>query len=215
MFKFLFLFPLSCPVMAMDGEVSLGGTNFGKQPNGYWYQDGFQHTLNMSSPSASVGITNTFYDRYRYHIGYKYLGRVSTTAQCMDSDPLYAVFQKTGQNPLKLGTFNGSGAVNELYFTAGPEFHFGDWHIGAEAGLSIYQATWREQAAGYQYAIGSPLGSYDSGTQSHFFTGGIIGVSAGYGRTDIVLSVQDINGKDYVSSAYHGLATNLAVRYRF
>ena len=214
MFKFLLLFLVSCPVMAMDGEVSLGETIFQKQENGYWYQDGFQHVLNMSSPSVAIGITDNF-GRYRYHAGYKYLGHVSTSAQCMGSDALYAVYQKTGQNPLKLGTYNGEGSVNELYFTAGPEFEFGNWHIGAEAGLSVYQATWHEQGGSYQPGVGVPLASHDWGNQSHIFTGGILGISAGYGRTDVVLSVQDINGKDYVWSVYHGLATNLAVRYRF
>ena len=201
--------------MAADVEMSVGYTQFGKQENGYWYQDGFAHTLNMSSPSASIGVTDTFYDRYHYHAGYKYLGHVSTTAQCMGSDALYAVYQKTGQNPLKLGTFTGDGSVNELYFTAGPEFHFGQYTLGFEAGLTLYRPTWTEQGVGFQKVPNGPLYDHTWNFTPKIMTGGLLGVSLGYGRTDIVLSVQDIDGKDAVWSVYHGLASNLSVRYRF
>lgn len=215
MFKILILFLLLPLSAGAEVELSVGYTQFGKQENGYWYQDGFAHTLNMSSPSASIGITDKFYERYRYHVGYKYLGHVSTTAQCMGSDALYASYQRTGRNPLKLGTFTGDGSVNELYFTAGPEFNSGDWHIGLEAGLSVYRPTWTEQGVGFQTAVGATPMNHQWEGHPRIMTGGIIGISAGYGQTDIVLSVQDIDGKDAVWSVYHGLASNLSVRYQF
>jgi hypothetical protein len=215
MFKFILLFVISFNCFALDGEFSIGETVFQKQENGYWYQDGFQHTLNMESPSVALGITDKFYNHFRYHMGYRYLGHVSTIAQCMGSDALYAVYQKTGNNPLKLGTYYGNGSVNQLYFTAGPEFNFGDWHTGIEGGLIVYQATWSEQGIGFQTAVGATPISYNWGAQSHIFTGGTIGISAGYKNTEAILSVYDVNGKDYVWSVYHGLATNLSIRFMF
>ena len=200
---------------AADFEAGLGYTSFQRQENGFWVQDGFAHQVNMRSPSVSLGLTGEFGSRYHYHVGYRYLGTVNATAQCMGSDALYAQFQKTGINPLKLGTFYGDGHVNQLYLTAGPQYDFGDWHVGVGGGLTVYQATWAEVGIGYQTGIGVPLASHNWGSQSRINTGGILEASAGYKRTDLVLSVQDVRSSDQVSALYHGLATNLSVRVRF
>lgn len=214
MFKFILLMLLSFSTMA-DVEVSIGRTQFGVQENGYWYQDGFSHDLNMTSNSFSIGLTDKFLDSYRYHIGYKYLGHVSTIAWCMGDDALYAQFQKTGVNPLKLGLFTGDGSVNMLYFTAGPEFQFGQYTLGLEAGLTVYRPTWTEQGIGFQKVPNGPLYDHEWTSNPKIMTGGTIGASIGYHNVEAVLSLYDINSGQAVWSVYHGIASNLSIRYHF
>ena len=209
------LFAFTDDASAAEFEASVGKTWFGHQENGYWYQDGFAHDLHMTSPSVGIGVTDAVGGWFRYHAGYRYLGHVSTAAWCMGSDALYAKWRQTGKQPLQLGMFYGDGAVNMLYLTGGPEFHSGRWVFGLEGGFTVYRPTWTEQGVGFQTAPGARLMTYEWNYSPKIMTGGMIGISAGYDKTDIVLSLQDIDGHDAVQAVYHGLAANLSLRQRF
>jgi hypothetical protein len=66
---------------ALEFEASIGYTQFEKPDNGIWWQNGFHHTLDTSSPSYSIGVTDRFDSGLRWGATYVNLGTISTSAQ--------------------------------------------------------------------------------------------------------------------------------------
>ena len=93
-FAFSFLVAAMClgSANAADFEVSAGESKFASQPNGTWYQNGFAHDLDLTSPSLSIGATGYVNDWMRWHAGYMYLGDASSNAIAVSSDAAYAKY---------------------------------------------------------------------------------------------------------------------------
>ena len=54
---------------AQEIKVDLGVTQFTQAANGFWYQDGFAHTLRLTSPSASIKLYSDKMDGWQAGIG--------------------------------------------------------------------------------------------------------------------------------------------------
>lgn len=216
MFKFLLLLLVSCPVMAMDGELSIGQTQFHHPVDGFWYQEPYAHDLQMNSPSAALGVTGYAVDHVRYHFGYQYLGKVTSSAQAVASDALYAKYGAGASKYVALGSWAGDGNVNMLYATIAPEMKFGDWTVAVEGGRTLYRASWTEQVSNYQTEIGRPIESNTFVHSAKWAIGSTFGASVGYKNVSVVLSWYNIGGgNDGTPPIYVGNAKNISVRYSF
>jgi hypothetical protein len=200
---------------SMEGEISTGSTFFSKREDGYWYQSAFVNNLRMTSPSIGIGITDYISDHLKYHVGYKYLGSVRTSAACVGNDAYYMVYGAKSADYLKLGGFYGYGNVNLLYFTLAPEAQFGNYKYAIEIGPTIYRENWIEQGVMFQEEPGQVLKSKEWNYKSHWFIGYTLGASITYKKTSVVFGVYSVDGQDKVQAVFHWLAANLSVRYTF
>lgn len=216
MLRFILLFAISFNCFAMDGEISVGETHFAHPPDGLWYQQPFPHDIQLNSPSIALGISDYVSDGIRYHAGYRYLGRVTSNAQAVASDALYAKYGASAGNHIAMATWIGQGNVNMLYATLAPEYRVGDWTFAVEGGFTAYRSTWDEQVVNYQTTSNGP---YQTSTLRHrpiIETGRTYGASIKYKQIEVVYSLFDITTTgDGYPSAYVGMAQNISVRYRF
>lgn len=67
---FIGAFLLSTNAAAADLEFSVGKSQFTTIADGTWYQEPFNHTINLKSTSYSVGVASKFYGNFDWHIGY-------------------------------------------------------------------------------------------------------------------------------------------------
>ncbi len=213
-YLWLALFAIPSQAGALDGEVSVGATVFQKQPDGVWYQSPFPHSLHMASASGAIGVADYLTENVRFHFGYRYLGHVSSEALAVADDAVYAKYGADASKHLVLGTWVGYGSVNMIYATLAPEYRYGAWRFAVELGGTVYRPTWTERIYNYQAHSGDPLTSFTVVHDPKLLTGYTVGVSVGYKNVECALSVYDIRSSgDTWPALYHGLATNLSLRY--
>jgi len=124
---------------AWDGEIGIGESKFTARPDGVWYQQPFPHELHMTSPSAVLGITGYIEDGYRYRLGYKYLGQVTSTALAVGSDAVYSQYGGAASTKMPLSLWLGKGHVNLLYATVAPEYRISGLIVYPEIGITPNQ----------------------------------------------------------------------------
>ena len=116
---------------AQEVEIAGGITQFGKTDNGTWYQEGFDHTIKVTSPSLSIGVKTDY-----LRAGYTYLGHASSSALAVSVDSNYNEHTANHCNGecLPLAHWNGHGDVSGLYVSA--------YYKYLELGVFAYRPTW-------------------------------------------------------------------------
>ena len=111
-------------------QIGVGHTEFRKAEDGLWYQAEFDHTVDLSATSWSVGIKH---EKWRF--GYEYFGRVTSHALATASDEDYL----DGPPYWPLSNWYGKGETRGIYLTR--EFDISE-HFFVELGAWAYQSTW-------------------------------------------------------------------------
>lgn len=140
---FLCLF-ISCVAIGAHGyevKADLGVTQFTQAANGFWYQDGFPHTLRLTSPSASLKLySDRSADGWQLGIGIDYIGRATSDAMILDADANYNANTPTHCNgPCgPLSHMQGQGTIPALFSVARKTWT--NWFV--EGGLYVTRPHW-------------------------------------------------------------------------
>lgn len=126
---------------AAQVEVGAGIAHASTQGNGTWYQDGFQHTLQLTQPVVEIGLTGRLTRHMDWHVDAVSLGRYSSDSWDT-TDANYNGSDGCVETCLPLQHFQGSGRVYGVQallsrHTTGP------WRFGLEGGPFLYHETWR------------------------------------------------------------------------
>jgi hypothetical protein len=195
--------------LGAEFEMSVGKSTFQVQRDGTWYQQPFQHEIDLTSSAWAIGMTGKLSDSIRWRAGYAYLGTVSSNAQAVTSDAAYAKYGANAGLYSPMYTWIGTGQVREVYATIAPELHRGLWTYSFEAGYAIYYPTWHER-------IYEGWGIYPADHKTRFEITPIIGFSIGYRKTSMVLSFQSVNAAgDEYPAVYKGVVKTLSMRQKF
>jgi hypothetical protein len=173
-------------------EVGIGGSAYQHGPNGLWYQDGFQHELDLTAPMFEVGFTGDAYQAAHWgiswHLDWAWLGTIhtdamvpsantNTTSGHWDGPDLVGV---NTSNPCSgpcnnLSDFKGTGHDQGFFAAVEPHLDFGGWRFGIEGGPYLHRSTWAEDVANWvPYAGAAPRGN-----QVHYAPKWVLGWMAG------------------------------------
>jgi hypothetical protein len=140
-------------------EFGAGSSNATRAEEGTWWQDQFEHHLQLKSRSYSIGVSGeTPLKDLRWAARYVNLGQFSTRAIANADDNDNAQLRGSVSSDPNRGecktTFaadcqydwHGEGNISGFLATLGAEpFKAGPIHFGIEAGAYLYKATWRER----------------------------------------------------------------------
>lgn len=136
----IILAALSMQAQAIDLELSVGHTKFGKTGNGTWYQNGFENTLDLKSTSWAVGVSGYATDWMRWRAQWSNLGKLSTFAKGVN-DPNYNGVDNCYDPCENHKTYKTEGGLSGLSMTLAPEMHIAGGVKGfVEAGV-FYNMT--------------------------------------------------------------------------
>lgn len=212
----IFAMLLLCGAAHADGiqiEASVGHTQFGKTENGIWYQNGFDHTLDLQSNSWSVGVTGYATSWMRWRAQWSQLGTISTNAQGV-ADANYNGYDGCRGPCWNVNTYKTEGSLRGLSLTLAPEMYIGGGIKGFVEGGIFYNLTKFDAVAGEtantlywnnQYREGLNLGTQ-------------IGVGIDYKGTQIVLTYYKADAPTDDPNAIinrTGDVLNLSLRQRF
>lgn len=216
--KLLPLLLLLTPVAeAAEFEMAIGESKFNSQPNGVWYQDGFAHSLGLTSPSISLGATGYANSWMRWNAGYTYLGSTSSSAIAVSSDAAYAKYGANAGKYWPTSHLYGSGDLSLLYATLAPEYKSGNFIFAIEAGFTAYKPTWKMSIPDCYKCL--PGATYQNVTIEHHAAiqlGETIGFSIKYGNTSILISRYTTSASgDMWPAIYTGHTDNISIRHQF
>ncbi len=208
---------------AMQFEAEIGGASFADRGDGFWYQEGFPHRLDLQTPAVSAGFTGDVmrYGRYglAWHADYVYIGKVHTAALAVADDANYNLTTKGCNGEcLPLGRWYGTGFSHGLRLTLEPYVMYRGWRFGVEAGYYISKNYWKMNVQDWQPtfdAIPRELTVYDDGNWRAYPT---FGLSIGRENFDVLLRHyrnQSRTDPTTGSPAIWSYTTSLTIRYRF
>lgn len=210
---FILIAFLALPVFAADFEMAIGESKFNSQPNGVWYQNGFAHSLDLTSPSVSLGATGYATDWMRWHAGYTYLGSTSSSAIAVSSDAAYAKYGANAGKYWPTSHWYGSGDLNLLYATLAPEYKSGDLTFALEAGFTAYKPTWTMNIPDFVACRTCARQNYTVEHHAAIQLGETIGFSIKYGNTSILISRYTTSASgDMWPAIYTGHTDNISIR---
>lgn len=188
-------------------ELSLGATKFGQVPDGIWYQEKFEHHLDLTSLSRSIGISG---DSWR--TGYLWLGKSSSNSLAVAADNNY-----NSKNPptycngkcWPLSHWYGSGDVDGFYLGKAYALSEYKYEIGAYA----YRPRWKTNIPDWvscETCKPQPiLVSHDSKVQFTPYVG------LGYNKFWLTIFT-DISARgDKTPAIYGNVAFNIEYRIKF
>ena len=188
------LLAVTCPpAKAAHIEVGLGYSQARTQGNGVWYQQGFQHTLDLQSPILLLGVTAPVNQHLSWHIDAVDLGSYSVNSQDTPNDANYSGNGYTG-NALPLANYIGSGSVYGLAATLQAHTS-GAWQFGVQAGPFAYHEQWSlavpnwypsQQVAKGGFRVLGPVTPL-AYSQSQWALGYVAGVTLKHGRFGFAL----------------------------
>jgi hypothetical protein len=187
---------MAAPVIghAASVEVGAGVAQARTQGNGVWYQEGFQHSLNLHSPAFLLGVTGDLTPDIAWHVDAISLGSYSVDSQDTPNDANYSGSGYRG-NALPLAHYMGSGSVYGIAATIQAHTQ-GKWQFGVQAGPFLYHSDWTlavpnwypsaETAPGVFVQTGpiSPINV----SQSQWALGYTVAASLKHGPLSLVLS---------------------------
>lgn len=121
----------SSPAFA-DISVGVGYSFFTKAGNGTWYQNEYDHQLNMQSPSVTIRNDFKLFSQ-DMSVGYMYEGKVSSYALAKASDNAYYA-----HSAYPMSHWYGSGDTQGFFLSN--RQHYKDWYVSL--GLMMYRSTW-------------------------------------------------------------------------
>lgn len=214
---------LLSPLCAAEVELGTGLTRFGSAPNGTWYQEEFDHKLQLDSPSLSVGVRYKLadnlvvIDRINLRAGYEYLGRVKSSALATASDEDYATCRYDTSTCWPLSHWYGVGDVQGLYVTLQPEIDIGGGYaLFAEAGVSLYRSAWQVDIPDWRPTREGPEQSITAVHKTRWERTSVVGVGVRHGAWSLAYTQRNARATgDEFPAAYEGTAHNVSLRYAF
>src|SRR6266404_1931898 len=155
--KTVFEFALfaSASAFAADMEAGLGLSDHAKKNDGYWYQEGFPHKLELKALAVKVGVTGDLWQNNQvgisYHANWVHLGAIHSQALAVPDDANYNLATKKCNGPcLPLANFRGSGHDQGLFLTIDPYRVISGWRVALEAGPYLHRPVWSEAVYNWQ-----------------------------------------------------------------
>lgn len=138
-------------------EIGAGEATYNTIGNGIWYQDGFEHTLNLKSRTFLIGLRGELTSSITWHADYVNLGRASVDSWDTPVDANYNVSTENHCNGkcLPLVHVLGSGTVQGLALTLEPHTTRRGLRFGIEAGPFLFFPTWNMTVPNWQAATGA------------------------------------------------------------
>ena len=133
---------VAVPVHAVDFEIGTGVTQYEKQPNGVWYQNGFPSDMDMTGTAISIGVSKQ-YGSLRYRIEYLSLGQVMSNANATTDQNYSPHYVSTCGSTCEVNKFQGWGDVWGTVFSVSRPVHAFGLPLYAEGGLWAYVPKWR------------------------------------------------------------------------
>ena len=138
-------------------EIGAGQAKYQTLGNGTWYQDGFEHTLNLKSTAFMVGLTGDATRHVAWHLDYVYLGRASVDSWDTPVDANYAPQNANHCDGecLPLVHVQGSGTVQGIAATLEPHITVSGFRFGVEAGPFLFFPSWSMSVPNWVTATGN------------------------------------------------------------
>lgn len=185
--KKLLLILLLVPALAHAGswfqyEAGIGVSKYQDNGDDFWYQAGFPHQLDLTSPAYEVGITGNIIQRSHWgvdwHADYVWLGMVHTQATVTPVDDNYNQVTRQCNGPCDpMATDTGSGHDQGFILTAEPHIDYSGVKLGFEVGPYLHRASWSVLV---QNDFNVPGGTIDLQHQPKWLVGYVAGVSVSY-----------------------------------
>jgi hypothetical protein len=163
-----------------DFEAGIGVNRYHTQ-DGLWNQQGSPGSVDITSPTFSLGVTGPLVVRSNWgidwHADYVNLGHAGASCQCAAID---ANYDSNAHRVLRSGptaNFQGSGATQGVSLTVEPYYVYRGLRFGIEGGAFAYRAGWNEAV----YGEGAPIHQSSSGIHP----AAIIGASVSRGPWSI------------------------------
>ncbi len=221
--KTVFAFALfaSAGTFAADIEAGLGLSDHAKKNDGYWYQEGFPHKLELKALAVKVGVTGDLWQNNQvgisYHANWVHLGAIHSQALAVPDDANYNLDTKKCNGPcLPLANFVGSGHDQGLSLTLEPYKMVGGWRLAVEAGPYLHRPVWSEAVYNWQPDVSRAPTTVHVNNESKWILGSVVGVSVG--RGNFTVSYQRFSNRSPESDPYGPIwkGTNLlSVTYKF
>lgn len=203
-------------------EIGIGTTHFGKHGDGVWYQESYgPYTLNINSPTLSIGVTGRATDWMKWRAGYQYLGRYSTSCECT-SDRAYEELLRGNDVGGPTSTYSTRGDIHALRASLLPETRVYGVPVFAEIGGMVLGASnkahvenWRPAIDEDHWLYGPPQSlDVDNGRKWAFAP--VLGVGARFGASSVAINATRINvAKGLWYPITHGWAWSLELRHEF
>lgn len=180
----LLLAALSLPLAsyATEFEMGVGATQYTKKPDGYWYQEGFPHDLDLKAAAFEVGVTGDLWRQnstgWAYHVDWVYLGTVHTQAVAVTEDANYNTVTKQCNGTCgPQANFKGSGHDQGFIFTMGPYYEIDGWRYAFEVGPYLHRSTFSEVVSDWRAFFGQQAQTIYVQTKPEWKISYVIGVS--------------------------------------
>ena len=213
----LIIFMLAIPAFAWDIEASVGSTQFQKPDNGIWWQNPFENTFDLQSPSYSIGVSGYVYPSVRGRVAYTRLGNVTGYAIATPQDAQYnGVDGCVGPCPV-MSAFRTEGSVRGVSFTLAPEWNVSPGvKVFLEGGAFVYLPKFKADVGSCTTPACAPtwFNEYREGWQ----VGPQIGGGVEIDKVQLVFTLYKIDTPTpdiNATTNFKSWAANVSLRYRF
>jgi hypothetical protein len=208
---------LASPALA-DIEITAGASRFGAPPDSLWWQSGFEHKLDLTSPTIGIGWTNG-----TFRVGYQYDGHVTTSAIAMLNEAAWFQGVRDCSGKPGCSRFDGTGTAQEIHVTWTP--HIG--HAFLEIGPTLMRTTWTERITDLPITaqrfrtLSEPgvLRPQIAPFSAALHVGALLGVGYDFGRMSIAATYRTLDArggkKDDVPAGFRHEILSLELRGRF
>lgn len=130
---------------AQELSVGLGDSIYKDRGNGFWYQDGFEHTLDLKTANAEINLDGNILNHLDYDTGYVYLGSVHTQAIATSTDANYDASKNSCRGIcLPMSNYVGSGHNQGFVLGLKPVFTISSLKFSLIGGFYFNRNTWTE-----------------------------------------------------------------------
>ena len=211
----LLLLPLSAN--ALNLELGCGQTLYEKPANGEWYQEEFEHDIDMKATSCHVAFVFEYSDKIDLRLGYTDLGEVTTSAVASASDELYADFQQGNEDIGALSNWYGEGRSHGLMGTIDYKFKW----VTVRAGVWYHKSEWKMHVPDWRvirkaeegYTFGDPQ-SITVRAEEDYKLGYVLGLVKEFNKVVIAAELFEVKGGGSYFPAQRGTAVNINISYR-
>lgn len=130
------------PAHALEFEIGTGVTQYEKQPNGVWYQNGFPSDIDLTGTTISIGVSHQV-GSLRYRIEYLSLGQAMSNAIATTDQNYSPKYVATCGSECEVLKFHGLGDVWGMVLSVSRPVHAFGLPLYAEGGLWAYVPKWR------------------------------------------------------------------------
>ena len=213
----LILLLLPLPASALDLELGCGQTLYEHPTNGVWYQEEFEHDINMQATSCHIAFVFEYSEKIDLRFGYADLGEITTSALASASDELYADFQRGNEDIGALSSWIGEGISHGLIGTIDYKFKW----VTVRAGAFYHKSEWKMHVPDWRVIRNTEEGYTFSEPQSitvraeeDYKLGYVLGLVKEFNSVVIAAELFDVKGGGAYFPAQRGTAININISYR-